>query len=154
MHISASDWQKYISKLSSINKKAGALLQAYVDKHGMDDIETLITYAHALVTKYGEAGSELACQMYDALAKAQGAHIPIAEPAQIANRHEVAGAILKTQSTGNMIPSIERLVKTAASDTILKNAKRDHAEWAWVSHGDTCAFCMHLSSLGWQVKLF
>lgn len=150
MQISASDWQKYISKLSSINKKAGALLQAYVDKHGMDDIETLITYAHALVTKYGEAGSELACQMYDALAKAQGVHIPIAEPAQIANRHEVAGAILKTQSTGNMIPSIERLVKTAASDTILKNAKRDHAEWAWVSHGDTCAFCMHLSSLGWM----
>lgn len=150
MQISANDWQKYISKLSAINTKAGELLQAYIDKHGLNDIESVITYAHALVTKYGEAGSELACQMYDALAEAQGAYVNPAEPAAIANRHEVAGALLKTQGTLNMIPAIERLVKTAASDTMLKNAKRDNAEWAWVSHGDTCAFCMHLSSLGWM----
>lgn len=150
MQISANDWQKYIGKLSAINKKAGDLLQAYIDKHGLNDIESVITYAHALVTKYGEAGSELACQMYDALAEAQGAYVNPAEPATIANRHEVAGALLKTQGTLNMIPAIERLVKTAASDTMLKNAKRDNAEWAWVSHGDTCAFCMHLSSLGWM----
>lgn len=150
MQISANDWQKYVSKLSAINTKAGELLQTYIDKHGLNDIESVITYAHALVTKYGEAGSELACQMYDALAEAQGAYVNPAEPATIANRHEVAGAILKTHGTGNMIPAIERLVKTAASDTMLKNAKRDNAEWAWVSHGDTCAFCMHLSSLGWM----
>ncbi len=150
MQISANDWQKYVSKLSAINTKAGELLQAYIDKHGLNDIESVITYAHALVTKYGEAGSELACQMYDALAEAQGVYVNPAEPAAIANRHEVAGALLKTQGTGNMIPAIERLVKTAASDTMLKNAKRDNAEWAWVSHGDTCAFCMHLSSLGWM----
>lgn len=150
MQISANDWQKYVSKLSAINTKAGELLQTYIDKHGLNDIESVITYAHALVTKYGEAGSELACQMYDALAEAQGAYVNPAEPASIANRHEVAGALLKTQGTGNMIPAIERLVKTAASDTMLKNAKRDNAEWAWVSHGDTCAFCMHLSSLGWM----
>lgn len=150
MQISANDWQKYINKLSAINKKAGDLLQAYIDKHGLSDIESVITYAHALVMKYGEAGSELACQMYDALAEAQGAYVNPAEPASIANRHEVAGALLKTQGTGNMIPAIERLIKTAASDTMLKNAKRDNAEWAWVSHGDTCAFCMHLSSLGWM----
>lgn len=150
MQISANDWQKYVSKLSAINTKAGELLQAYIDKHGLNDIESVITYAHALVTKYGEAGSELACQMYDALAEAQGAYVNPAEPATIANRHEVAGALLKTQGTLNMIPAIERLVKTAASDTMLKNAKRDNAEWAWVSHGDTCAFCMHLSSLGWM----
>lgn len=150
MQISANDWQKYVSKLSAINTKAGELLQTYIDKHGLNDIESVITYAHALVTKYGEAGSELACQMYDALAEAQGAYVNPAEPATIANRHEVAGALLKTQGTLNMIPAIERLVKTAASDTMLKNAKRDNAEWAWVSHGDTCAFCMHLSSLGWM----
>lgn len=150
MQISANDWQKYVSKLSAINTKAGELLQAYIDKHGLNDIESVITYAHALVTKYGEAGSELACQMYDVLAEAQGAYVNPAEPATIANRHEVAGALLKTQGTLNMIPAIERLVKTAASDTMLKNAKRDNAEWAWVSHGDTCAFCMHLSSLGWM----
>ena len=94
MQISANDWQKYVSKLSAINTKAGELLQAYIDKHGLNDIESVITYAHALVTKYGEAGSELACQMYDALAEAQGAYVNPAEPASIANRHEVAGALL------------------------------------------------------------
>lgn len=127
MQISSNDWKRYIEKLSAINKKAGDLLREYIDKNGMTDIESVITYAHALVSKYGEASSELACQMYDSL----------------------AAALLKTQGTGNMIPAIERLVKTASSDTMLKNAKRDNAEWAWVSRGDTCAFCMYLSSLGW-----
>lgn len=28
---------------------------------------------------------------------------------------------------------------------MLKNALRDGAEFAWVSNGDTCAFCMTLA---------
>ncbi|MBW9212977.1 MULTISPECIES: hypothetical protein [Terrabacteria group] len=150
MKIPAKDWQAYISKLSAINKKAGELLQKYCNRHGMEDIEALLTYAHALVDRYGGAGSELACQMYDALARAQRANVPLAEPARIANRKEVAGALLNTQGTGNMVSSVQRLVKTASSDTMLKNAKRDKAEWAWISKGDTCPFCMTLASQGWM----
>lgn len=150
MKISERDWVAYIDKLSAINEKAGDKLKEYIERNGTNDVESLITYAHALVTRYGEAGSELACEMYDALATAQGANVPLALPAQIASRREVAGTVLATKDTQNFVPAVQRLVKTAASDTMLRNAKRDHAEWAWISHGDTCAFCMVLSSKGWQ----
>lgn len=150
MKISAKDWQAYVNKLSSINKKAGELLSQYIDQHGFYDREALIDYANALVSKYGEASATLACQLYDELAEIQKANVPLAEPATIANRNEVAGAIVKTRGKEQATMAVERLVKLSASDTILKNAKRDHAEWAWVSRGDTCAFCMALSSKGWQ----
>ena len=38
------------------------------------------------------------------------------------------------------------------ADTTLKNAERDGAQFAWVPHGDTCAFCIALASRGWQYK--
>ena len=44
--------------------------------HGTGDADALITYAAALVTKYGEGSAELACQMYDALAEAANAGVP------------------------------------------------------------------------------
>lgn len=150
MNISAKDWQAYVNKLSSINKKAGELLSQYIDQHGFYDREALIDYANALVSKYGEAGATLACQLYDELAEIQKANVPLAEPATIANRNEVAGAIVKTRGKEQATMAVERLVKLSASDTMLKNAQRDGAEWAWISHGDTCAFCMALSSKGWQ----
>lgn len=150
MKISAKDWQAYVNKLSSINKKAGELLSQYIDQHGFYDREALIDYANAVVSKYGEASATLACQLYDELAEIQKANVPLAEPATIANRNEVAGAIVKTRGKKQATMAVERLVKLSASDTILKNAKRDHAEWAWVSRGDTCAFCMRLASLGWM----
>lgn len=45
---------------------------------------------------------------------------------------------------------VSRLVKRAGADTTLKNAQRDGAEFAWVPHGDSCAFCLTLASRGWQ----
>ena len=33
---------------------------------------------------------------------------------------------------------------------MLQNAKRDHAQFAWIPMGDTCAFCLTLASRGWQ----
>ena len=46
--------------------------------------------------------------------------------------------------------AVSRLVKPAGADTTLKNAIRDGAEFAWIPHGDTCAFCLMLASRGWQ----
>lgn len=46
---------------------------------------------------------------------------------------------------------VERLVKQVAMDTMIQNAIRDDAVWAWVPKGnDTCAFCITLASRGWQ----
>lgn len=150
MIISEKEWLKYTKKLYKINKTCGKIFEAYKRNNGDAITEEMIDYVNALVTKYGEASSELACEMYDALAKAQGANIESAIPAPIANRREVAGALYATKGTFNQVPTIERLVKMASSDTMLKNAKRDNAEWAWIAKGDTCPFCLRLSSLGWM----
>ena len=120
--------------------------------HGTGDADALITYAAALVTKYGEGSAELACQMYDALAEAANAGVPAAEPAAPADYGEVARMVnvTKDQNPANLPNSVSRLVKRAGADTTLKNAVRDGAEWAWVPHGDTCPFCITLASNGWQ----
>jgi hypothetical protein len=57
---------------------------------------------------------------------------------------------LKDNEGGQVAQIIGRKVKQAGADTTLKNAIRDGAEFAWVPHGDTCAFCMTLASRGWQ----
>lgn len=154
MTISFTDWKKYISRLSQLSKKAGDLMQEYVDQHGLDDREALIQYAHALVTKYGEGTAELACQMYDAIAELENANVPIAEPADVLSIGETAKAIngcLKQSPTGQKINStMQRMVKQASADTTLKNAMRDGAQYAWIPFSDTCSFCLTLASRGWQ----
>ena len=152
MQITAKTWNEYITRLSRLNRKAGQLMRQYIDTHGTGDADALITYAAALVTKYGEGSAELACQMYDALAEAANAGVPAAEPAVPAAYGEVARMVnaTKNQNPANLPNGVSRLVKRAGADTTLKNAVRDGAEWAWVPHGDTCPFCITLASNGWQ----
>lgn len=152
MQITANAWNEYITRLSRLNRKAGQLMRQYIDTHGTGDADALITYAAALVTKYGEGSAELACQMYDALAEAANAGVPAAEPAVPADYGEVARMVnaTKNQNPANLPNGVSRLVKRAGADTTLKNAVRDGAEWAWVPHGDTCPFCITLASNGWQ----
>ena len=152
MQITAKTWNEYITRLSRLNQKAGQLMRQYIDTHGAGDADALITYAAALVTKYGEGSAELACQMYDALAEAANAGVPAAEPAEPADYGEVARMVnaTKNQNPANLPNGVSRLVKRAGADTTLKNAVRDGAEWAWVPHGDTCPFCITLASNGWQ----
>lgn len=152
MQISAKTWNEYITRLSRLNQKAGQLMLEYIDRHGTADTADLIAYAYGLVTKYGEGSAELACQMYDALAEAQGALVPAAEPAETASYNEVARMVhaTKDQNPANLPNGVSRLVKRAGADTTLRNAARDGAEWAWVPHGDTCPFCVTLASNGWQ----
>ena len=152
MQISAKTWNEYITRLSRLNQKAGQLMRDYIDRHGTADTADLIAYAYGLVTKYGEGSAELACQMYDALAEAQGALVPAAEPAETASYGEVARMVnaTKDQNPANLPNGVSRLVKRAGADTSLRNAARDGAEWAWVPHGDTCPFCITLASNGWQ----
>ena len=152
MQISAKTWNEYITRLSRLNQKAGQLMREYIDRHGTADTADLNAYAYGLVTKYGEGSAELACQMYDALAEAQGALVPAAEPAETASYNEVARMVnaTKDQNPANLPNGVSRLVKRAGADTSLRNAARDGAEWAWVPHGDTCPFCITLASNGWQ----
>ena len=152
MQISAKTWNEYVTRLSRLNQKAGQLMREYIDAHGTTNTDDLVAYAYGLVTKYGEGSAELACQMYEALAEAQGVYVPAAEPAETASYGEVARMVsaTKDQNPANLPNGVSRLVKRAGADTTLKNAVRDGAEWAWIPHGDTCPFCITLASNGWQ----
>ena len=151
MKLTQAAWDDYISRLSQLNQKAGQLMREYMDGHPEADTDALIRYAYALVTKYGEGSAELACQMYDALAEAQGVTLPAAEPAPTATYGEVTGMVKATQdSPPSLQQGVSRMVKQAGADTTTRNAIRDGAEWAWVPHGDVCPFCRMLASNGWQ----
>lgn len=152
MRISTKAWAKYIRKLAAVDQKAADLMTAYIEERGMDDADELIRYAYALATKYGEAAAAAACEMYDATAAAQGASVPPAEPAPTATYGEVAKAVNGTKDISEkLVPqAVSRTVKMAGADTMLQNAERDGAQFAWVPMGDTCAFCITLASRGWQ----
>lgn len=150
-------WEKYINMLSAINNTASKKFTAYLSTHDIDTVagrKAAIDYAYALATQYGESAAAAACEMYDAVAEASGVTVPPAVPAPTAPYGDVAKAVngLKNQNADNETigNSIGRLVKRAGADTTLQNAKRDGAEFAWVPHGDTCAFCLMLASNGWQ----
>ena len=127
-------------------------MQKWIQKNGFSDDKALLDYAFALASHYGQAIGALSCQMYEATAAAQGAAIPIAEMAALPEYGEVAKAVHGTmkRSQMNVPATMARLVKQVGADTTLKNAMRDGAQFAWVPHGDTCAFCITLASRGWQ----
>ena len=151
MTISERDWNNYVQRMSKLDKRAGDAMAKYIAKYGTEDTEGLIVYANALVTKYGEGSAELAAQMYDELAEAEGVTVSPAEPAQPPSMAEVAKAIYRTlDSPPLMAGATSRLVKQTGADTILQNALRDGAEFAWIPGGMSCAFCLTLASRGWQ----
>ena len=151
MKITAESWEEYIRSLSRLNEEAGQKMAEYIARHGAGDTDTLIDYAQALAQKYGEGSAELACQMYDAMARASGVQLPPAEPAAPADISETARMVNGTRQSPPLLQGgVSRLVKQTAADTTLKNAIRDGAEFAWIPHGDSCAFCIVLASRGWQ----
>ncbi len=154
MTISRKDWNEYIKKLSKINEKAGQLVSDWIIEHGVDDTKALIDYSYLVAKKYGNGSASLSAAMYDALADAELAHVAPAELAPIPNYKDVAKAVngtLKTSQNPNEVGgAVARLVKRCGADTTLNNAIRDRAEYAWISVGDSCAFCIALASQGWQ----
>lgn len=129
-------------------------MREYQDRHGLQDRKALTDYAFSLTSHYGSAAAALACKMYDRTARASGVIVPAAEPAEAPEYGEVAKAVngtLKRSPAGNLTPdAVGRLVKRTGADTTLLNARRDHAQFAWVPHGDSCPFCIMIASRGWQ----
>lgn len=152
MQISTKAWIEYIKKMSAISDTAAKLMQKYIAKHGFGDSKAILDYAYALATKYGDAIATLSCEMYEATAIAQKVVISAAEAAQPLEYGEVAKAVNGTlkQSELRVPDTIGRLVKMIGADTMLHNAIRDGAEFAWIPQGDTCPFCITIASRGWQ----
>lgn len=151
MRITEKAWAEYVARLARLCERAGQEMAGYLEQHGTADAQAVAAYACALVQKYGAGSAELSCQMYDAVAALAGAAVPPAEPAAPAEYGEVAGMVHSVQGSGPLLQSgVKRFVKRAGADTTLQNALRDGAEFAWVPHGDSCAFCLTLASRGWQ----
>ncbi|MCR4711486.1 MAG: hypothetical protein K5707_04230 [Clostridia bacterium] len=157
IQITEKNWLNYLRALEKINEGAAEKVTDYLSEHEIlseEGRKNFLDYFYAIVTKYGEGSAEMACQMYDATAKAQGANVPPAEPAPTATYPETAravnGSLFDSPSGAKLPGTAKRLVKQAGVDTTMKNAIRDGAEWAWVPHGDTCAFCLMMASNGWQ----
>lgn len=158
MKISQKSWDKYKNKLFAISKKAADELTSWIDSQGGMggvDYEELIDYSYYLATKYGKASAALAALRYDSVAELSRANVPPAEVAPTATRDETAksmmGATKFSWNSAYLGGAVGRLVKMAASDTTLKNAKRDRAEFAWIAIGDTCPFCLDISGEGWKL---
>lgn len=155
--ISAESWIEFRDALSKLNNYAASRMTAWINKRGGIDqvsIESVIDYAYGLATKYGEASGTLAAMYYDAVATLERANVPAAEVAATATYGEVAKDIYGATSfskdpdyIGNVVG---RLTKQAGADTILQNAERDRAQFAWIPSGETCAFCIGLAANGWQ----
>lgn len=154
MYISTNDWKAYINKLAKLNDTAAGAIQNYVQENGFGNTDALIEYAYAVVQKYGTGSAALTAAMYDTVAEMSGKFYEPAEMAPNASYGEVAktvNGVLKTsQNEEEMAGAVSRLVKRAGADTMLQNAKRDRAQFAWIPSGDTCAFCLTLASRGWQ----
>ena len=156
--ITLNEFSKFRIALARINEAAGNEFRDYFLKrpNGLAGVTTneVAEYVYLLVTKYGEASSELACQMYEMIAELEGVTIPAAIPAATPTKKEVYAAVNATMGKSNNLDfigsAVERLVKQVGQDTVLQNAIRDRAEYAWVPSGDTCAFCLALASRGWQ----
>lgn len=157
MTIPAKEWGKFVEQLSRVSNRAVIDLLRFVNVNGGLSViprQTLLDYAFAVATKYGEGTSALAAAWYDALAEASGKYLTTAETAATATYAETARAVngvLKISRNEELLAgAVERLVKMPGVDTMLRNAIRDGAEVAWIPHGDTCAFCIALASRGWQ----
>ena len=157
MEISERSWQRFIDALRKVNDTAAEKIRDYLRRNGMpttqEAVNALIDYAYSVSMVYGEAAAELAAEMYDTVAVLSEVFVETAIPAATPEIGEVAKTIVGTLKTGSeeiVSAAIGRLVKQTGVDTTMQNALRDGAEWAWIPHGDTCAFCITLASNGWQ----
>lgn len=154
MYISTKDWLSFVNKLSKINHVAADEIVDYVRHNGFADTDALVEYCYRICSYYGTASASLSAMMYDTVGELEGMFYPPAELAENPSYGEVAKAVhgtLKTSKNENEIAgAVSRLVKRTGQDTILKNAERDRAQFAWIPSGDTCAFCITLASRGWQ----
>lgn len=153
MKITRKVWQAYVDKLRSLNDKAADQMWQWLQSHSLEDVDEMLDYAFEIVNRYGEASAALAAEMYDVTAELAGHFVPPAVPAEISTYSEVAEAVVgsaKYRNPKTVSSAVGRLTKLAGVDTVMNNAIRDEAEWAWVPFGETCAFCLTLASRGWQ----
>lgn len=163
MRISSDAWRKYQQAHAKVREAGQRELEEYFQTLPWDSDEELAlrmlkAKAIELVERYGPADGALSAGMYDEIMASQSAGVPSARvaatsaPAEVSK--DIEDAIRRATSTesARSLSSqvVGRHVKRCGIRTMRDNAARDHAMWAWVCIGDSCAFCRALGSNGWQ----
>lgn len=148
MKISEKDWKRFANTLGALSDKAMKEAAEALASGDLSETEAAVLLKR-LADKYGEAAAAYAAEMYDSLATASHANVAAAEAAAVKSEKTIAAEVKRTdRNKWAAIPY--KATKAAAVNTMLKNARRDNAEAAWITAGGACPFCMMISSRGWE----
>ena len=154
-------WDRYSARQAAQREKAAAEMAEYaIEKAGRVPRTTLVAKGASLASRHGRSAAALACVWYEHVARESGADVEKARPVVVANGGRIGALVDKAgpklaagdvegfaRACGDAVASE---VKRSASRTMMANARRDGAQFAWVPQGsETCAFCMALASNGW-----
>lgn len=166
--VSKKAWERYTKMLEAQRNAAYDEAYKYVMRHiDMDRAELLWLIRHDLVRtamRYGSSTAALAASWFDQMALAEGADVVKAVavndagPTHVRRMAIASRYALPKLEAGDrdgfakaIASEIAADVKRQATNTIMLNAQKAGAEYAWIPGGDeTCAFCIALASNGWQ----
>ena len=153
---------RYSARQAAQRKVAADEMAAFV----LENLETatypeIVAAGTRIAARRGRASAALASVWYDRIAREAGADVPKAVPYTVANRERIGAQVanawgLRTAGDADGFATacaraVSNEVKRSGSRTMMNNAARDGAEFAWVPQGsETCAFCITLASNGWQ----
>lgn len=154
-------WDRYTARQAAQREAAAEEVEDFVIKSAKTLTKAaIVRKAAQAAVKHGRAAAALACVWYEHVAMEAGADVPKAVPVVVANHGRIgamvdkaapmlaAGAVDEYAKACGVAAANE--VKRSDSRTMLSNARRDGAQFAWVPQGgETCAFCITVASNGW-----
>ena len=155
-NISQADFKRYQQIMRQLCDEAEEVFTNAVIKgggYGIISDRELMLIAYEVVAEYGEGSAALTASLYDTIAMLENAKVPAAQLAQLSFEDvaKAVNAVLRDYTDMNYMSSVVgKMVKQTGADTMMRNAVRDGAEFAWIPAGDTCAFFLTLASNGWQ----
>lgn len=154
-------WDRYSARQAAQRRAASSEMEEYVLGGNSTARRAVVSKAAKLAVKHGRSAAALACVWYDQAARAAKAETPKATPVVSANQGRIGALVDKAApmlAAGDLDGfaracgvAVANEVKRSASRTMLANARRDGAQFAWVPQGgETCAFCIAVASNGWR----
>lgn len=166
--VSRKSWDAYTRRLTAQRNEARDVAYSWVMRNvdGVSD-EVMRRCRRMMVEAsihHGRATAALAAVWFDQLAAAENANVvkavPVNDPVKLrARRMGIAqNAALPKLLAGDkegfaraIASAVAADVKRQASNTVMLNAQKNGAEFAWIpGGGETCAFCIAVASNGWQ----
>ena len=165
--VSSRAWDAYTRRLEAQRDEASRFAYAWVMKHLKVTDEGMWLLRHTMVQlcmKYGSATSAIAASWFDQMALAEGADavkaVAVNDAPQIRLRRMAicANKAMPKLAAGDregfaraIASAVAADVKRQATNTVMLNAQKNGAEYAWIPGGEeTCAFCIALAANGWQ----